>query len=104
MDKVWIVMGSTGEYSDRTEWPVIAFTSEAAAKGRIADLDTRMQQMPQEWREDRWDHEDEIKAHMSQLDPGFQTRYTGTSYFFYEVDVAQTTASVPTRDERGMTW
>ena len=89
MDKVWIVMGSTGEYSDRREWPVIAFTAEAAAKEHIAVLDVRMQQMPQEWREDRWEHEEKIKAHMAPLDPNFSMDYTGTSYFFYEVDVAQ---------------
>lgn len=87
MDKVWIVMGSTGEYSDRTEWPVIAFSSEAAAKERIAALDARMQQMPEDWREERGKFGTEIKAHMAPLDPGFSMDYTGTSYFFYEVDV-----------------
>lgn len=88
MDKVWIVMGSAGGYSDRTEWPVIAFTSEAAARDRISALDAKMQQMPQEWRGDRWHHKDKIKAHMASLDPCFSMGYTGTHYFFYEVPVA----------------
>lgn len=88
MDRVWIVMGSTGEYSDRTEWPVIAVTSEAAAKERITELEVKMQQMPQEWREERWEHEDKIKAHMASLDASFLMDYTGTHYFFYEVPVA----------------
>ena len=92
MERVWIVMGSTGEYSDRTEWPVVAFTSEEAAKARIAALDVKMQQVPQEWRENRWANEDKIKAHMATLDPGFSMEYTsmeytGTYYFFYEVPV-----------------
>ncbi len=95
METVWIVMGSTGEYSDRQEWPVIAFTSEAGAKERIAALDVRMQEMPPEWREDRWEIETEkkIKAHMGTLDPDFQTGYAGTSYFFYKVDVAPAATS-----------
>lgn len=32
---VYIVMGDTGEYSDRTEWPVLAFPSEEAAAGLV---------------------------------------------------------------------
>lgn len=87
MERIWIVMGSTGEYSDRTEWPVVAFTTESAAKARIAALDVKMQEIPQHWRENRWEHEDEIKAHMASLDPGFRMDYTGTRYFVYEVPV-----------------
>ena len=93
MEKVWIVMGSTGEYSDRREWPVVAFMSEAAAKDRIAALDVRMQEMPQQWREVRWDHEGDMKAHMAALDPDFVMDYTGTSYFFYEVEVVHAAMS-----------
>lgn len=89
MDRVWIVMGSTGEYSDRTDWPVVAFASEAEAKERIAALDVRMQKIKQEWRDAPWECEDEIKAHMAPLDPYFSSGYTGTSYFFYEVELAQ---------------
>lgn len=88
MERVWIVMGSTGEYSDRTEWPVVAFTSEDAAKARIEALGVRMQGMPKEWHEDRWEHEDAMKAHMTALDPGFATDYTGTRYFIYDVPIA----------------
>jgi hypothetical protein len=81
-------MGSTGEYSDRIEWPVMAFTSEAAAQAHITALDVRMQQMPQKWRDDRWDHDTEITAYMAPLDPGFRLDYTGTIYLYYEVKVA----------------
>lgn len=90
MQCVWIVMGTTGEYSDRSEWPVVACTSEEGAKARVAALDIRMQQMPQEWREDRLAHMDEIKAHMAPLDGSFSMDYTGTSYFVYEVPVETT--------------
>lgn len=92
MNKVWVVMGSTGEFSDRTEWPVIGFTSEIGAMECIAALDEKMQQMPQEWRKDRWAHQSKIKAHMAALDPQFMMDYTGTKYFFYEVEIAQATS------------
>lgn len=36
---IWVVMGSTGEYSDRSEWLVVAFPDEAQAK-RHADAAT----------------------------------------------------------------
>ena len=34
-ETVWVVMGTTGEYSDRNEWPVRAFFDEAAAQEHI---------------------------------------------------------------------
>ncbi len=30
--KIWIVQGSTGEYSDHSEWPVCGYYDETAAK------------------------------------------------------------------------
>ena len=32
MDKVFIVAGSCGEYSDYTEWPIVAYSTEKAAR------------------------------------------------------------------------
>lgn len=85
MDRIWIVMGSTGEYSDRNEWPVAAFASEEDAQARVIALDVRMQQMPPEWRDDRWDYQDEIRVHMQALSRNFNMDYTGTSYSYFEV-------------------
>lgn len=37
MDKVWVLIGSTGEYADYVEWMVCAYRSEATANvARIA--------------------------------------------------------------------
>lgn len=31
-NQIYVVMGSTGEYSDRTEWPVLAYLNEGDAQ------------------------------------------------------------------------
>lgn len=79
-DRLWIVYGSCGEYSDRTEWAVAIVDCEDDAKLMVTMLQQQYLNIPQEMRENRWDHEDEMKAIMS-LDPSFQCDYTGTSYF-----------------------
>lgn len=35
---VWIVHGTSGEWSDRTEWCIEAHTDETRAKDRVAEL------------------------------------------------------------------
>ena len=35
---IWVVEGTTGEYSSRTEWPVCAFRSEEKAKEFTSQL------------------------------------------------------------------
>jgi len=37
--KAWVVQGTTGEYSDRREWIVCVFLSEAEAKDYLAQLE-----------------------------------------------------------------
>lgn len=81
--RAYVIIGTTGEYSDRNEWPVAVVSSEDAAKRYIKALDQQYQQMPPHWQDRRWEYDDEIKAHMS-LDPNFGCDYTGTSYFYCE--------------------
>lgn len=77
MDRtIYIVHGTTGEWSDRGEWAVRAFTDEAKAK----DFVERCDKIAAAWfvkNEQRyWDVKD---AH--ELDPNFSCDYTGTHYF-----------------------
>ena len=37
-ESVWVVMASTGEYSDRSEGPVCAYLTEAKARDRVEAL------------------------------------------------------------------
>lgn len=34
----WVVMATSGDYSDRREWPVLGFTRETKAKDHVAKL------------------------------------------------------------------
>jgi hypothetical protein len=86
MAKCYIVVGMTGEYSDRSEWPVVVLDNEQAAKEYVAALDVQLQKIPQEYKDERWEHEDEMQAIMS-LDPSFYMDYTGTGYHIRECEI-----------------
>lgn len=81
---LYVIQGSTGEYSDRREWNVAVVDSEEAAKSYVLALQKQYQEMPQAWLEDRWDFEDQMKEHMT-LDPQFAIDYTGTNWWYAEV-------------------
>jgi hypothetical protein len=81
---VWIVFGSTGEYSDRREWMVEAHSTEEGAKKRIARLDLLMQEIgPQVDWYDYQRQEAAVRAMKEhpEGDPDFRQDYTGTSYY-----------------------
>lgn len=76
-------MGETGEYSDRTDWSVVAFTTEKAAKER-AKLAQRKAKELFDDRDSKYRSRDDEK---NEYDPNFQMDYTGTYYFIMEVEV-----------------
>lgn len=83
MNKVWIVQGTTGEYSDRSEWTVYAFHSEAEARAYVELLGVERQKLG-----DRpWDYAEgrTFDEGMRAFDPGFEEDYTGTRWFVSEV-------------------
>lgn len=41
-DRVYVVMGSAGEYSDRTEWAVVAYLDEERAKQHVVAATDRL--------------------------------------------------------------
>lgn len=86
MKKVYVVEGSTGEYSDRTEWPVIAYESEDRAKQHVLNASAEARKILNERQEIGW-HETAGKGLKNRFDPGMRMDYTGTFYSYYEVDV-----------------
>lgn len=84
MKSIFVVHGSTGEYSDRSEWDVVAVPTREMGEEYIAALGVQYQQIPQSMKDYHWEKEEEIKAIMS-LDPNFSMDYTGTRYFLTEV-------------------
>jgi hypothetical protein len=81
---LYVVMGTTGEYSDRSEWPVAAVEGEESAKQYVRALERQYQSIPPSLKEDRWKNREKVKALMT-LDPQFDEDYTGTQWFFSEV-------------------
>lgn len=77
---IFVVMGTCGEYSDRNEWAVMAYFSEAKAQEHVVNADRRAKEL-YATHESRW----QIAGGANQFDPNMQTDYTGTSYFIYTV-------------------
>lgn len=86
MKKVYVVMGTTGEYSDRNEWPVAAYMTEGQAAKRIVEQKRKAQEVRASGR-DRHDTGWTEWSRNETGDPGFQMDYTGTDYFMMEVDL-----------------
>lgn len=83
--KIYLVWGDTGEYEDRREWIVKAFSQEKDAR-ELADLLNKkckelgcctgnFKQLRSLKEEDRRDRK------MQVLDPHFSCDYTGTRYY-----------------------
>lgn len=72
---IFVVMGSTGEYSDRNEWSVAAFLDEAQAEERVRLASERAREIEQNRsgpRHSKWDH-------------NFRMDYNGTRYHILKV-------------------
>jgi len=94
--KIYVVVGSAGEYSDHNYWFVKAFASREKAEAlehllveqakaiyAIHDAD------PQAWLELKWEEEGdyvEVPKRYLRDDPQLMIRYTGTDYATIELD------------------
>lgn len=79
---IFIVFGTTGEYSDRTEWPVKAFRDEQRAKDFVELLTSKSREI---YSEDNhsFKYWSEVAKHSKiPEDPNFRLDYTGTSYYY----------------------
>lgn len=102
MDKIYVVEGSTGEYSDNTHWLVQAFRSENKAKAAVVILSQfaresfklRFDQI----RKGPWPgdvvfskindkHDGYVQENIIPLDPNFREDYTGTNYTYTEIEL-----------------
>lgn len=74
---VYIVVGSTGEYEDRTEWNVKAFTSDTTAEA----LAERLNRWCGEHHVATGDEKPDLNIEEKPgEDPDFRVSYTGTEY------------------------
>lgn len=89
MNKIYIVMGTTGEYSDRTEWPVKAFFNKQKAERLVRLASERAREIFSSLHSDWYN----VRKALSQgdikneYDSNFQIDYTGTLYFLSETEL-----------------
>lgn len=84
---IYVVMGQTGEYSDRREWPVIASPCKAVAEKRAEDAADWARKngygTPEATAADRYEGD---KRKQNPYDSGMDCDYTGTDYYVMAVD------------------
>jgi len=76
MDTVYVVFGTTGEYSDNQQWPVRAFADAAEAESFRDRLNAYAANVPKACGYDVWRE----YAARNPDDPAMQIDYTGTEY------------------------
>lgn len=76
IENIWIVEGSSGEYSDRRDWVVCAYRTEAEAKRHAELAEARSKEL----RRDSGSYWD-IPAGANEWDPQELHDYTGTRYW-----------------------
>lgn len=86
MNKVYVVFGTTRDH--HREWPVCAFTTERAAQDWVVKCDEEWRRISTDPRYDRysWDPPADLA---NKYDPNMQTDYTGTRYYYYEVELRE---------------
>jgi hypothetical protein len=92
--KTFVVMGTTGEYSDRDEWPVCGYSNEENAKQHVKEA-TRVAKHIESTRENRYS----IPHGSNPYDPNMCMDYTGTDYFYHEVELRDGFERLPISDE-----
>jgi hypothetical protein len=92
--KIYVVSGSTGEYSNRTDWMVRAYADENEAKSVVEEYDRIAKEIEVRCQLDEDDpqyinrygrYEDNWK--WPHPDPNFQMDYTGTGYGYGEIEL-----------------
>lgn len=89
---IYVIIGSTGEYSDRSEWPVCWRTAKEDAQQVVEVCSTQAKAWEAfrdspEGIEQGFSRYHSIDAeHLSKMfDKQFRCDYTGTSYYIWEV-------------------
>ena len=76
---IYLVQGSTGEYSDHREWLIAAFYSEGKAQSLVTAATARANEIMVERNGDYYG----IPEGTNQYDPHMQVDYTGVVHYTY---------------------
>lgn len=83
MEKIYIVMGSAGEYSDHITWQVAAYNTEDEAEKHVEKAAERFRELNLKYHEDIY----AIPKGENEYDPHMRVDYTGTRYYVEEVNL-----------------
>lgn len=85
---IYIVEGSTGEYSDHTEWPVRAYRTEAAAKEMVELCSAEYRRIAIEMKRLGLDYYDNLpESCIHKYDDRMRMDYNGVNYQCYPVEL-----------------
>jgi len=84
--KIYVVMGSTGEYSDNREWPVFAFEDEADARAYVELCTARANELKQ-WQEQNKTSYDYVPDEFKNYDKKLEPDYNGMNYYIENVEM-----------------
>ncbi len=83
MEKIYIVMGSAGEYSDHRTWQVAAYKTDEEARKHVEKAAERFRELNLEHHEDVY----AIPKGANEYDSYMQVDSTGTRYYVEEVEL-----------------
>lgn len=89
-NKIYIVFGATGEYSDHKEWPVKAFRSQEKAQAFVIQLTKEARVMLAKYNNSPsyWQHGKDFSRsepfERPPNDPDFDCDYSGVNYYIEE--------------------
>ena len=83
---IYIVEGSTGEYSDHQEWPVKAFKDENKAKTLVLLASGFVRELMCNSKSDMYH---DIRGESNPFDANMRIDYTGVNYRYYEIELEE---------------
>lgn len=85
MKTIFVVEGSTGEYSDHYEWPVCAFVDEKKAADLVVKAQARANELFAQYCAGNRMRYDEIPEEANEFDLRMHADYTGVRYRYFPV-------------------
>lgn len=91
--KVYVVRGSTGEYSGRSEWLVKAFLDKEEAENLVLLANQEAKRLFTEYKHNTKHNNLYDFEYINTYDIKFMMDYTGTNYYIEEVELVATTCN-----------
>jgi hypothetical protein len=86
---IHVVMGTTGEYSDRGEWPVRAYFDEGLAQAHVANATEAARVFYAERNAKPHNPDYRVPTGANPYDPDMAMDYTGTTYYLLTVQLEE---------------